>query len=32
MADSKKLFEEFSRKVYAHEGVEEPVGTEKDDK
>jgi len=29
MAESRKLFEEFSRKVYAHEGVEEPVGMEK---
>ena len=29
MVESRKLFEEFSRKVYAHEGVEEPVGMEK---
>lgn len=32
MAESIKLFKEFSRKVYAHEGVEEPVGTENGDK
>jgi len=32
MAESRKLFEEFSRKVYAHEGVEEPVDTETDNK
>ena len=32
MGESRKLFEEFSRKVYAHEGVEEPVGTEKGNK
>lgn len=32
MAESRKLFEEFSRKVYAQEGVEEPVGTEKRNK
>jgi DNA-binding transcriptional regulator PaaX len=31
MAKSRKLFEEFSQEVYAHEGVEEPAGTEKDD-
>ena len=29
MAESTKLLEEFSRKVYALERVEEPVGTEK---
>jgi hypothetical protein len=28
MAESRKLFEEFSRKVYAQEGVEEPADTE----
>ena len=27
MAESTKVLEDFSRKVYAHEGVEEPVGT-----
>jgi len=32
MAESRKLFEEFSRKVYAHEGVEEPLGTEQGNK
>ncbi|MGB7934640.1 MAG: Chromate resistance protein ChrB [Gammaproteobacteria bacterium] len=32
MAESRKLFEEFSRKVYAHEGVEEPIGTEQSNK
>jgi hypothetical protein len=32
MAESRKLFEEFSRKVYAREGVEEPVDTETDNK
>jgi hypothetical protein len=32
MAESRKLFEEFSRKVYAQEGVEEPVGTENGNK
>jgi len=32
MAESRKLFEEFSRKVYAQEGVEEPVDTEKGNK
>jgi len=32
MAESRKLFEEFSRKVYAQEGVEESVGTRKDNK
>lgn len=32
MAESRNLFEEFSRKVYAQEGVEEPVGTEKGNK
>jgi len=32
MAESRKLFEEFSRKVYAREGVEESVGTGKDNK
>lgn len=30
MAETKKLFKEFSRKVYAREGVEEPVDTEND--
>ena len=30
MAESTKLFKEFSRKVYAREGVEEPVDTEND--
>ena len=30
MAESIKLFKEFSRKVYAREGVEEPVDTEND--
>ena len=29
MAESAKLFKEFSRKVYAREGVEEPLDTEK---
>ena len=28
MAETKKLFKEFSRKIYAREGVEEPVDTE----
>ena len=32
MAECINLLEEFSRKVYAHEGVEEPVGTENDQK
>jgi hypothetical protein len=32
MAESRKLFEEFSRKVYAREGVEEPGGMETDNK
>jgi hypothetical protein len=32
MTESRKLFEEFSRKVYAHEGVEEPAGMEKGNK
>ena len=30
MAESKKLFREFSRKVYARQEVEEPVATEDD--
>lgn len=30
MAETIKLFKEFSRKVYAREGVEEPVNTEND--
>jgi hypothetical protein len=30
MAESIKLFKEFSRKVYARQGVEEPVDAEKD--
>lgn len=30
MAETAKLFKEFSRKVYAREGVEEPVDTEND--
>jgi hypothetical protein len=30
MAKTKKLFKEFSRKVYARQGVEEPVDTEND--
>jgi hypothetical protein len=30
MAESAKLFKEFSRKVYAREGVEEPVDSEND--
>lgn len=30
MAETTKLFKEFSRKVYAREGVEEPVDTEND--
>jgi len=32
MTESRKLFEEFTREVYAHEGVEEPVDTETDNK
>ena len=32
MAESRKLFEEFSRNVYAQEGVEESVGTGKENK
>ena len=32
MAESRRLFEEFSRTVYAQEGVEEPAGTELDNK
>ena len=32
IAESTKLLEEFSRKVYTKEGIEEPVGTEKGDK
>ena len=32
IAESIKLLEEFSRKVYAHERVEEPVGTDNDQK
>ncbi len=32
LAEGTKFLEEFSQKVYAHEGVEEPVGTEKGDK
>ena len=32
MAESRTLFEEFSRKVYEQEGVEEPVGTENGNK
>jgi hypothetical protein len=30
MAESTKLFKEFSRKVYAREGIEEPVDSEND--
>jgi len=32
MTESRKLFEEFTREVYTHEGVEEPVDTETDNK
>jgi AraC-like DNA-binding protein len=32
MAESRRLFEEFSRKVYEQEGVEDPAGTELDNK
>jgi Protein ChrB, N-terminal len=32
MAESKKLFKEFSRKVYAREGVDEPVDKEDDNR
>jgi hypothetical protein len=30
MAETAKLFKEFSRKVYAREGIEEPVDKEND--